>query len=317
MADPSNLLWGNLLHLSFNMWEDRDDTQVQWRTYRDELQLDKPLWDDLTARMAEAGMNLLVLDLGDAVAYQSHPEIAVRQAWSPAQLRDELGRLRGLGLEPIPKLNFASTHDAWLKEYGRMVSTPRYYEVCADLIEEVCALFDRPRFFHLGMDEETCQHQRYYAYLVVRQHELYWHDFHYLCDQVERHGVRPWIWSDCIWHRAPTFVEQVSSAVLQSNWYYGLDFPDPCSGEPDREGKVGMPDAYVTLDQYGYDQIPTASNHSTPHNFGRTVEWCRQHLAPERLLGFLTAPWRPTTEQYRDHHLAAIDQVAAAMAAWG
>ena len=66
--------------------------------------------------------------------------------------------LRALGIEPLPKLNFSTCHDAWLGPYSRMVSTPAYYDVCRDLIDEVAELFGGPRFFHLGMDEETAQH---------------------------------------------------------------------------------------------------------------------------------------------------------------
>ena len=79
--------------------------------------------------MARAGMNMLVIDLGDGIRYESHPEIAVQGAWPPARLREELARLRALGLEPIPKLNFSTAHDAWLHDYSRMVSTPAYYKV--------------------------------------------------------------------------------------------------------------------------------------------------------------------------------------------
>jgi len=38
-----------------------------------------------------------------------------------------------MGLEPIPKRNFSTAHDTWIKEYGRQVSTSVYYLVCADL----------------------------------------------------------------------------------------------------------------------------------------------------------------------------------------
>ena len=51
-----------------------------------------------------------------------------------------------------------------------------------------------------GMDEETFQHQRLHQYVVVRQGALYWHDFHFYCDEVEKVGARPWIWSDKYWH---------------------------------------------------------------------------------------------------------------------
>ena len=41
-------------------------------------------------------------------------------------MRKELDRMRALGLEPLPKLNFSTCHDAWLKDYHRMISTPQY-----------------------------------------------------------------------------------------------------------------------------------------------------------------------------------------------
>lgn len=298
------MIWGNLLHLSFNMWEDWQAPQRKWRGYDPELRFDEPLWHELVDRMADAGMNMVVLDLGDAVLYESHPEIAVKGAWSPAKLREELDRLRAKGLEPIPKLNFATTHDAWLGEYSRCVSTPVYYEVCADLIAEVAALFDRPRFFHLGMDEETTRHQRDYQYVAIRQFDLYWHDFHFLRQSVEKTGSRPWIWADHIWRHRDEFLEQVPTSILQSNWYYGTDFGPR---EPDALPYV---ESYGTLEAHGYDQIPTASNHSKFENFRMTVEFCRNHVDPSRLLGFLQTPWRPILETFRAKHVEAIQAVA-------
>src|SRR5690606_5787590 len=98
--------------------------------------------------------------------------------------------------------------------YARQVSTPAYYAVCRDLIAEVCELFDQPRLFHLGMDEETFAHQRYYAYAVVRQHDLWWHDLHFLVNEVERQNVRAWIWSDYVWHHPELFWKQMPRSVM-------------------------------------------------------------------------------------------------------
>jgi hypothetical protein len=192
------VIWGNLLHVSMNMWEDWRPANHPHpgRLFDPDLRCDDALWNELTQAMADAGMNLVVLDLGDAIRYESHPEIAVNGAWTTERLRSELTRLRGLGLEPIPKLNYGAAHDAWLKDYARMVSTRKYYEVCADLIAEVCALFDTPRLFHLGMDEENLDVQRDYEHVVIRQHDLWWRDLYFLVEQVERAGSRPWIWSD-------------------------------------------------------------------------------------------------------------------------
>lgn len=296
------MIAANLLHLSFNMWEEHDSPGDNWRKAWTTLRFDEALWDELLARMAGAGFNMVVLDLGDAVRYDSHPEIAVKGAWSPERLRAETARLRQMGLELVPKLNFSTCHDAWMGPYSRCVSTPAYYEVCRNLIAEVIDL-TRPRFFHLGMDEETAEHQRRYNYVVIRQNELYWHDMGFYLGEVQRHGVRPWIWSDYIWRHEPEFLSRMPASVLQSNWYYGESF-----GEEET-----MVKAYRTLDAKGYEQVPTCSNFSKPRNARLTVEFCRRHIAPERLLGFLQTPWRPTVPEYRDQHLQAIDLLSEAL----
>ena len=312
-APPPKLVWGNLLHLSYNMWSDRP--VEKWGALQGEelgyvcrqpyLRFDEKLWRDLLQAMSRGGLNLVVLDLGDAVAYRSHPEIAVKDAWSPAKLREELKRCRDLGLEPIPKLNFSTAHDTWLGKYARMVSTPEYYRVCRELIAEVTELFDGPRMFHLGYDEETAEHQAKYEYTVVRQYELWWHDFEFFAQTVAEQKTRPWIWADYAWKHADTFFARMPKSVVQSNWYYGLSF----NPEKDTAAKT-----YVELERHGFDQIPAASNWSTPENFRRTVDFARQHIAPERLLGFLQTPWKPTLEGCRAHHEAAIRLVAETMA---
>jgi hypothetical protein len=311
--DQNSLMWGYMVQLSGNMWEDHSDVpeQAQQRCYNPLLQWSEDLWNDMLPRMEAAGVNMALIDLGDAIQYRSHPEIAVENAWSIDKLKTELSRLRELGIEPLPKLNFATTHDAWMGPYSRLVSTPKYYQVCHDLIAEVTELFDGPRFFHIGMDEETFQHQRAYQYVVVRQGALYWHDFHFYCDEVEKAGPRPWIWSDKYWHDPEDFVREMPASVLHSNWYYGTLFED--EPEERRQIQVG---AYREFEKLGYQQLPTGSNHSSDENFGLTVAYGRQQIAPERLIGFLQTPWRRTIETVRDHQLNAIDQIGAARAKW-
>lgn len=302
------MIWANLLHLSFNMWEEAETrtppcstAEKQWvlnlRRARPYLRFDEKVWTDLLERMVAAGMNMVVLDLGDAVRYESHPEIAVRGAWTPSRLRGELNRMRRMGLEPIPKLNFSAGHDVWLGPYSRCVSTDTYYCVCRELIEEVVGLFDRPRFFHLGMDEETAHHQRRYHYIVVRQGELWWNDFYFLQNQVERHNVRAWIWSDYIWEYRDEFLRKMPRSVLQSNWYYGESF----------RRSIRDVEGYLDLEEHGYDQIPTASNWSSDVSFSKTVRYCRSRIAPKRLLGFMQAPWLPTIRTCREKHRRAIE----------
>ena len=304
MGAASDFMRGYLVHLSFNMWADRK--APEWKldhiSAKPYLRFDDGLWDELIDKMVEAGLNTVVIDVGDGIQYRSHPEIAVEGAWSADRLRTELARLRAAGLEPLPKLNFSACHDTWLGPYARMLSTEPYYQVCGDLIDEVIELFDKPRLFHLGMDEETARHQRHYAYVTIRQHELWWHDVGFFVDRVARAGVRPWVWSDYVWDRPDLFYERMPRSVLQSNWYYGADFgPD-----------VGYANAYLELEARGYDQVPTGSNWSDAGNMQGTVGFCRAHIAPERLLGFLQTVWRPTLASCRDRHLDAIARAGQA-----
>lgn len=304
------MLWGALLHMGTNMWSDVPvdawgpfkGEQLKLVCQADHLRFDETVWQTLTARMAAAKMNLVVIDLGEALQYESHPELAVKGSWTIERFRKELARLRGLGLEPIPKLNFSTAHDTWLKAYGRQVSTPTYYAVCADLIREVCAIFDTPRFFHLGYDEETAGHQAKYSYAVVRQGDLWWHDFLFFVNTVEKCGVRPWIWSDYIWNHPAEFLQRMPKSVLQSNWYYGDSFD---------AAKQKYVQAYIDLDKAGFDQIPTGSNWSNDVNFKGTVEFCQKNLASSRLKGFLMAPWFFTLPEWQEKNLKAIEQVEA------
>ncbi len=297
-------IWACLLHLSFNMWEEYISPHRPFRGYRPELELSRSLWNDATTKMAAEGMNMVVIDLGDAVRYKSHPEIAVDHAWTPSELRKELQRLRKLGLEPIPKLNFSAGHDTWLGEYSRMVSTEKYYEVCSDLISEVCDLFDKPRFFHLGMDEETAGHQSHYNYVVVRQNDLWWGDLYFLSGEVEKQGSRPWIWSDYAWRHPEKFFKMMPESIVQSNWYYGEQF-DPEKLNRDRQVYVKT---YIDLDHHGFDQIPTGSYHDKNENsIGNTVRFSKKNIDDSRLLGFLQTFWKPTVEEYRERILKGIE----------
>jgi len=322
------MIWANLLHLSYNMWEDntppkyKDDNYKcttcqearEWaHCYRSALTFDDSVWDALLKDMANAGMNMVIIDLGDGIQYESHPEIVVKNAWSLKKLKAELAKARKLGLEPIPKLNFSTCHDTWLKKYSHMVSSDTYYGVCKDLIQEVSQLFDKPRFFHLGMDEETAANQVNQDLVVIRQHDLWWNDFYFFVDEVEKNGIRPWVWSDYAWHNPDIFFKKMPKSVLQSNWYYGSGFDLNNLTEPSKTYLK----LYNDLEAYGYDQVPTGSNHSNPENFGKTVDYCKKVVDPARLYGFMQTPWRPTLAPCLDRHKEAIAQVGDAIKKFG
>ncbi len=322
--NDKQLIWSNLLHLSYNMWEDnvplkyRDENYQcstcqearEWaHPYRSFLTFDDATWDILLQDMVEAGINMVVIELGDGVQYESHPEIAVRNAWTKERLSSELAKMRKMGLEPIPKLNFAATHDAWMGEYSRMVSTSTYYNVCRNLISEMIELFGTPRFFHLGMDEETAAHQKRFDYAVIRQNDLWWGDLYFYIGEVEKRGVRPWVWSDYAWHQPDLFFRKMPKSVLQSNWYYGTEFNLNKLKEPAKTYVT----LYDALEEHGFDQIPTGSNHSNDTNMEDTVKYGKKVIDQSRLYGFMTAPWRPTLAACLERHKQAIAQLGRAI----
>ena len=284
-----------LIHLSTNMWGDPDSyKRNRVAPYYPELPTDDEVWKQVVDFLPSQGINTLLIDVGDGIEYESHPEIAVKGAWSKDKLNAELDRIRSLGITPIPKLNFSCCHDIWLGEYERMISTPKYYEVVRDLITEVAELFGNPAFFHLGMDEETYDHQKNLKYKVIRDYELWWHDLFYMYDICVKNGCRPWIWGDTIWRKKEEFIANMPRTALISNWFYG-NF----SYRPDGSSDEIRIQSYKILADNGFDQVPTGSTWSNWHNNMRTMEYFRDCLPAEHLLGFMTAPWYMTTDKAR------------------
>lgn len=315
-------IWGLLLHLGTNMWSDvRVENRVTegffkwgsadgWGLYSDKLRFDEKLFHESAERMAAKGVNTLVLDLGEGLRYPSHPELAIDGTWSPEKMREELKFLRGLGLEVVPKLNFSSSHDPWLKHYERMLSTKEYYDVCSDIIRDTVDIFDGPKYLHLGYDEEDYWHQHTYNYVVVRQGELWWKDFNFFIDTTEKAGARPWIWSDYIWRHEKEFLERMPKNVLQSNWYYfSTDEKTFPKSKSEFDFRRTMMRAGVPLERGQFDQVPTAMPNEHFFDF---FEYNRKIIAPERFRGYMNSVWCFTQPHRRDFIFKAIDQVGEA-----
>ncbi|MBE6599042.1 MAG: hypothetical protein E7638_06335, partial [Ruminococcaceae bacterium] len=203
----NTLIRACLCHLGYNMWADPEEKDgIKGFHYgknaevaaTPRLRFQPKAWDRIVEMLRDAGCNMIILDIGEGVRFDCCPEIAAEDAWSKEQMKAELARLRSLGFEVIPKLNFSTCHDEWLGVYSRMVSTPAYYKVVRELIRETAELFDHPRFFHIGMDEEGLGCQKHFNLVVIRQDKLWYHDLNYICDCVRETGSRPWMWADCL-----------------------------------------------------------------------------------------------------------------------
>lgn len=116
----------------------------------------------VVAELARLRYNCVVIDVGDAVRFRSCPKMA--RSWSaPMRRYAEIARqARGLGMEVVPKLNFAKSppgrwrltdHNGWFRPYDGLRDDEEYFRRAFGLIDELIAV-DRPTYFHIGMDED-------------------------------------------------------------------------------------------------------------------------------------------------------------------
>jgi len=293
-----NMMWAYLIHLSTNMWGE-PGADVPTAPWQDHLTTEDDTWRKTIDFLPGCGFNTVIIDVGDAIEYETHPEISIPGAWSKDKLKNELNHMRAIGLIPIPKLNFSAGHDAWLKVYSRMLSTPQYYQVCEDLILEVAELFDYPEYFHLGMDEEWDQGSENMK--IVRPRRIWWHDVNFLFGVCDKAGARPWVWADPCWNTPEDYLKNMSKSAVQSNWYYGT-----IRKKPDGSYERKEIETFRKLEEAGFDQVPTSSAYGSRwYNAQQMMEMGKESIAPERLKGFLTCPWYFTEDK---HYYALLNE---------
>jgi len=319
-------MWSVLVHLSMHMWSKRYDT----------LPFDDDFWDYILKESVKAGINTVVLDIGDGIRFATHPEISMNGAWSRKRVRAEIRKCRDMGITLIPKLNFATPHDMWLGEYARMVSTNTYYRVANDLIKEVYDLFEKPEYIHIGMDEEDAQHVAGHDFALYRQGELYWHDVRFLIDCVTDTGAKPWMWSCPLFERPEEYEKHIdpNESVL-SPWYYNSMRKEnwtPVDSRAEyvayynqsRYKELGIKyveedpflvrfrDVALPLLAHGYKYVPCVSVcNRCEYNTGDLIEYFRDNAPDDQIIGFMTAPWCATlpiekSKMYYDESFALL-----------
>ena len=111
-----NKKWIYFIQLSNHMWDDGNGKPRYWFTEFDEdiytpsNNVNYEVWDRIIKRASECGYNTLLIDLGDAIKYKSHPEIAADDALEVEEVKELLNKARALGFDLIPKLNFSTDH---------------------------------------------------------------------------------------------------------------------------------------------------------------------------------------------------------------
>lgn len=314
-------IWGLMVYLSRN----------QWLPISDKLVFSDEFWDYLIDQCEQNGINAILLDVGDGVIYSKHPELALENSWDAERVRKEVEKCRSKGIEIIPKVNFSTCHSFWLKDYYRMTSSGAYYEVCRDIIGELYEMFDRPRYIHLGMDEEIYSMLQKNDYVVLRKGELLLHDLRFMVDEVKKLGAMPLIWADIFMAHPDDFATHFSTdELVLMPWYYhsfkrehstpiqewwdifGLlekmdykEHPEYKQGRryiEDRPEHVKFRETAAPYMKYGFKYIPTPSVWArSDYNTEELIEYFRD-AAPsdESILGFITAPWVNTVFEKQD-----------------
>ena len=279
-------------------------------------------WDYIIDNAPKARINTIVLDVNDGLEFATHPEIAVKGAWTRKKLRLELDRCHERGLAVIPKLNFSAAHSHWMGEYHRMMCTTAYYRVCNDLIKEVYELFGHPEYIHIGMDEEDAKHVANSEYAVFRQGELYWHDLRFLIDCVADTGAMPWIWSCPLFDNPDEFIEHISpKEVVISPWNYNAlrrEHWTPVESRAEyvayyNEGEyanmgikfveedpflVKFREVALPLMKEGYLYVPCASVYNRcKYNHMDLLEYFKLNAPDEQIVGYMSAPWYRTIKE--------------------
>jgi hypothetical protein len=265
---------------------------------RDYMSADMDVWRRQVDFCRAQGLNTVFIDIGEAYSFPSHPELWVKGGFGCDELRAELDYIRSLGMEAVPKLNFSTGHDQWLREYHYKTSTPEYYRVVKDLIRDVCEVFAGPRFFHIGYDEEiyaACKDRRL---CVMRTGEQWWKDVLHCIGEVEQNGAQAMLWSDNICSMREKYLKRMPKSVLQVPWYYGKDFsPEKTAWDSSYEGRQdwkvqrNLAASIKELANAGFDILPCTSNWSSDEAADAMLAYCRKNVDPERIKGYFTAPW--------------------------
>ena len=335
------MYWSYLIHLGYKMWPywkpEYWKTKTNDKGYEDPrasdpntLLFDKAVWDEVTGLLADAGCNMLIIDVGEGMRYESHPELAVTGSWSKDELRSEIKRLRDLGITAVPKLNFSSIHDDWLGIYGRMISTPQYYQVVSDVIAEVAEVFGNSGYFHIGMDEERYWEKYVFEYQVQRGLELWWHDLRFIMDEVKKAGCTTMMWADTFWQSKELSAEFIPKDVVLCNWYYKT-FPvtsveqintyhflveNALIPKPQLNKWIERLYTFHFLADNDFLQMPTGSTYERTENLPEMVRYCKTLIPNGKWFGFMQTPWRPTISEKLESHREAVVQLEKARKIW-
>ena len=156
--------------------------------------------------MARSGLNTLVIDCADGVRYKSHPELKRRYTAPMNDLKRLAARAQSLGIDVVPKLNFAQSHwhchNHWFRPHHLLFDNAEYWKRSFKLIDELIKVCRPRKFFHIGMDEDHERSSVQWARAIKT-----------LRDGLRRRGLRVLHWTDIAYPQGRAWVHAEKCAA--------------------------------------------------------------------------------------------------------
>jgi len=208
----------------------------------------------LAARVKAAGCRMAVVDVQDFAKYPSHPEIATGNSLPPGKVAAAVAAMKAAGVDVVPLLDFASSNDAWLGEYDRMVCSKKYEAVVHDLIRDAYEVFGRPKYIHIGFERDGRNPRKPDDGLViVRQGDLWMRNFAKAADWVRETGACAWAWFDYPWGLGD-FLADCPKDVVYTNFRPLAEAKTGDQFAPASKSKVA--DQFATIAKKGCLVVP-------------------------------------------------------------
>ncbi len=290
-----NKIYAYTIQLGNNMWYDKEQIPAEdpkhlhpRLPYRSKFNKDIKTFRLLVDHANKEGFNTIIVHIGEGYQYKSHPEIALEGAWTEDELKTEIAHIRELGMEPVPMLNFSAAHDMWLGKYERMVGTDIYKTVCLDLIDEVCKLFEGPKYFHIGMDEESYEAQTYLDFATVRNRVVMKRDIKDFIEVIRKNGVTPWMFLDFYNVSRDDFLEVVGKDVILSDMHLRYSVSQNV-----------WPAEFSKIIADGYKIIPMITHYFLLRNSDMVMSFLKANVDKNGVAGVINFPMLFCEDDYK------------------
>ncbi len=242
-------------------WEKRIDYKVAERVIRE---------------AARCRLNALMIDVADGVVFRNHRELKRQYSITMAKFKEFVKLGRSLGMEIIPKLNFSKSfhrhhHNEWMRPYNKLKDDREYYRHAFSLMSELIRA-TKPKYFHIGMDEDHEHTPEEYVEKIVN-----------LRGWLKKRGVKTiqWIdigkrWQKDIEAKMRWAVGRIPKDVILCHWqYFGREFSE-----------IGW------LKRRGYPVLATTGGYTHPASRAMAAR-----AAEQRIMGMISTHWAPLQKE--------------------